>query len=83
MAVCADPNDILVRAVPNLPGVASFIDEEWTTFVAEFNVCSRAVSKHSLLATAMPLLKYLHVRVFRVCVCSVVLLGSRCVVHCT
>jgi hypothetical protein len=59
--VVTDPNDIIVRAVPNARGVAEFIDEEWTTFVAEFNVRARAIS-HALVAeTAKPLVKFLQV----------------------
>ena len=59
--VLPDPNDIIVRAVPNAPGVASFIDEQWTTFVAEFNVRARAIQKQMLADTAKPLLKFLQV----------------------
>lgn len=56
-----DPNDIIVRAVPNAREIAEFIDEEWTTFVAEFNVRARAIS-HALIAeTAKPLARFLKV----------------------
>ena len=54
-----DPNDVLVRAVPSIPGVNRFIDNDWVEFVAEFNKRARCLTAGAIIQTSGPLLSFL------------------------
>jgi hypothetical protein len=64
---CADPNDVLVRAVPSA-NVRSFIDNAWIHFVNDFNTRARVVRKDSIGATCGSALQFLAVRSMSACV---------------
>ncbi|KAL8018232.1 putative nucleoside diphosphate kinase 7 [Plasmopara halstedii] len=56
-----DPNDLLVRSIPQCPELTAFIDEPWIEFVAELNELLRVVQreKGSLVQSLTPVAVYL------------------------
>lgn len=56
-----DPNDLLVRSIPQCPQLTAFIDEPWIEFVAELNELLRLVQRDeaSLVETLVPVAKFL------------------------
>ena len=61
--VRADHKDVLVRAIPTSPGVGRFIDNDWITFVNEFNARSRCIRRDAVAATSGELLRFIEVLV--------------------
>ncbi|ETN20331.1 hypothetical protein PPTG_03357 [Phytophthora nicotianae INRA-310] len=56
-----DPNDLLVRSIPQCPELTAFIDEPWIEFVAELNELLRVVQRDetSLVESLIPVAVYL------------------------
>lgn len=54
-----DPNDLLVRAIPQCPELTAFIDEPWVEFVAELNELLRVVHRDELVESLVPVARYL------------------------
>ncbi|CAH0477701.1 unnamed protein product [Peronospora belbahrii] len=56
-----DPNDLLVRSIPQCPELTAFIDEPWIEFVAELNELLRVVQRDafSLVESLLPVAVYL------------------------
>ncbi|KAI9909584.1 hypothetical protein PsorP6_015025 [Peronosclerospora sorghi] len=56
-----DPNDLLVRSIPQCPELTAFIDEPWIEFVAELNELLRVVQRNeaSLVQSLLPVAVYL------------------------
>ncbi|CAI5739113.1 unnamed protein product [Hyaloperonospora brassicae] len=56
-----DPNDLLVRSIPQCPELTAFIDEPWIEFVAELNELLRVVQRDevSLVDSLLPAAVYL------------------------
>ncbi|RMX68290.1 hypothetical protein KXD40_008084 [Peronospora effusa] len=56
-----DPNDLLVRSIPQCPELTAFIDEPWIEFVAELNELLRVLQRDavSLVESLLPVAVYL------------------------
>ncbi|TDH66156.1 hypothetical protein CCR75_007080 [Bremia lactucae] len=56
-----DPNDLLIRSIPQCPELTAFIDEPWIEFVAELNKLLRVVqqNKDALVESLLPVAVYL------------------------
>jgi hypothetical protein len=56
-----DPNDLLVRSVPQCPELNAFIDDPWIEFVAELNALLRVVKRDQvcLAQTLLPVAQFL------------------------
>ncbi|RLN54245.1 hypothetical protein BBJ28_00005623 [Nothophytophthora sp. Chile5] len=59
-----DPNDLLVRSIPQCPELTAFIDEPWIEFVAELNELLRVVQRDAacLVASLLPVATFLEKR---------------------
>ena len=63
-----DPNDILVKVVPQMPAQSTFIDKTWLLFVHELNLALRCVNMDCLNRSLPPVRSVCHF-FGRVCVC--------------